>query len=61
MRILTNRCYSSILLIPLKKIAAETKQHIGILRQLKDFDERAAKDLAAKAYMERERRRLEVS
>ncbi|XP_022804560.1 guanylate-binding protein 6-like [Stylophora pistillata] len=41
------------------KIAAETKQYIGILRQLKDFDEHAARDKAAEAYRERERRRLE--
>lgn len=60
-RISTNRCSSAILLIPFQKIAAETKQYISVLRQLKDFDERAAKELAAKAYMERERRRLEVS
>lgn len=41
------------------KVAAETKQYIGILRQLKDFDEHAARDKAAEAYRERERRRLE--
>ncbi|XP_022777648.1 guanylate-binding protein 2-like [Stylophora pistillata] len=41
------------------KIAAETKQYIGILRQLKDFDEHAAREKVAEAYRERERRRLE--
>ncbi|XP_022804569.1 cingulin-like protein 1 [Stylophora pistillata] len=41
------------------KIAAEIKQYSGILRKLKDFDERAARDKAAEAYVERERRRLE--
>ncbi|PFX16729.1 Uncharacterized protein K02A2.6 [Stylophora pistillata] len=43
-----------------EKIAAKTKQYIGILRQLKDFDEHAAREKAAEACRERERRRLEI-
>jgi len=36
------------------------EQYLGLLRQLKDFDEDLSRELAAKAYQEMERKRLEV-
>ena len=38
----------------------EQEQHLGQLRQLKDYDEKLTQELAANAYQEQERRRLEV-
>ena len=38
----------------------EQEQHLGLLRQLKDYDEMLTQELAAKAYQEQERQKLEV-
>lgn len=38
----------------------EKEQYLGILTQLKDFDKERSRELAARAYQERERKRLEV-
>ena len=38
----------------------EMQQYLGVLRQLKDFDENLSKEIAAKAYQEQERIKLEV-
>ena len=38
----------------------EQEQYLGLLRQLKDYDEKLTQELAAKAYQEQERQRLEV-
>ena len=38
----------------------EMQQYLGVLRQLKDFDENLSREIAAKAYQEQERIRLEV-
>lgn len=39
----------------------EKEQYLGLLRQLKDFNEERSRVLAAQAYQEQERKRLEVS
>lgn len=39
----------------------EQEQYLGLLTQLKDYDEALAQELAAKAYQEQERQKLEVS
>lgn len=39
----------------------EKEQYLGLLKQLKDFDDDLSRELAAKAYQEQERKRLEVS
>ena len=38
----------------------EMQQYLAVLRQLKDFDENLSREIAAKAYQEQERIRLEV-
>ena len=38
----------------------EQEQYLGLLRQLKDYDEMLTQELAAKAYQEQEKQRLEV-
>ena len=38
----------------------EKEQYLGLLRQLKDFDEDLSRELVARAYQEQERKRLEV-
>jgi hypothetical protein len=38
----------------------EMQQYLGVLRQLKDFDENLSREIAAKAYQEQERIKLEV-
>ena len=38
----------------------EMQQYFGVLRQLKDFDENLSREIAAKAYQEQERIKLEV-
>lgn len=38
----------------------EMQQYLGVLRQLKDFDENLSREMAAKAYQEQERIKLEV-
>ena len=44
----------------LQKLAADTKHYRDRLKQLKDFDQRAAREIVAAAFIERERRRLEA-
>ena len=39
----------------------EMEQYLGLLRQLKDYDENLTREIAAKAYQDQERKRLEVS
>ncbi|KAL9979049.1 hypothetical protein ACROYT_G016641 [Oculina patagonica] len=41
------------------ELLKEKEQYLGLLRQLKDFDEELSRELAAKAYQEQERKRLE--
>lgn len=36
------------------------QQYLGVLQQLKDFDENLSREIAAKAYQEQERIKLEV-
>jgi len=38
----------------------EQEQYLGLLGQLKDYDEKLTVELAAKAYQEQERQKLEV-
>ena len=38
----------------------EMQQYLGVLRQLKDFDENLGREIAAKAYQEQEITKLEV-
>ena len=38
----------------------EQEQYLGLLRQLKDYDEKLTQELAAKAYQEQEKQKLEV-
>ncbi len=38
----------------------EMQQYLGVLRQLKDFNENLSQEIAAKAYQEQERIKLEV-
>ena len=38
----------------------EKEQNLGLLRQLKDFDENLARELAAKALQDQERKWLQV-
>ena len=38
----------------------EQEQYLGLLRQLKDYDEKLTQELAAKAYQDQERQRLKV-
>ena len=47
-------------LISSQDLLREKEQYLGILAQLKDFDEERSRELAARAYQERERKRLEV-
>ena len=39
----------------------EQEQYLGLLRQLKDYDETLTQELAAKALQEQERQKLEVA
>ena len=39
----------------------EKEQYLGLLKQLKDFDDERGRHLAAQAYLDQERKRLEVS
>ncbi|XP_068736206.1 guanylate-binding protein 6-like isoform X3 [Montipora capricornis] len=41
------------------ELLKEKEQYLGLLRQLKDFDEDRSRELVAKAYQEQERKRLE--
>lgn len=38
----------------------EMQRYLGVLRQLKDFDENLTREIAARAYQEQERMKLEV-
>ena len=38
----------------------EMQQYLGVLKQLKDFDENLSREIAAKAYQEQEKIKLEV-
>ena len=38
----------------------EMQQYLGVLKQLKDFDEKLSREIAAKAYQELENIKLEV-
>ena len=38
----------------------EIQQYLGVLKQLKDFDENLSREIAAKAYQEQEKIKLEV-
>ena len=38
----------------------EQEQYMSLLQQLKDYDERLTKELAAKAFQEQEKQKLEV-
>ena len=38
----------------------EMQQHLSVLKQLKDFDENLNREIAAKAYQEQEKIKLEV-
>ena len=38
----------------------EIQQYLGVLKQLKDFDENLSREIAAKAYQEQEKLKLEV-
>ena len=38
----------------------EMQQYLGVLKQLKDFDENLNREIAAKAYKEQEKIKLEV-
>ena len=38
----------------------EMQQYLGVLKKLKDFDENLSREIAAKAYQEQERIKLEV-
>lgn len=39
----------------------EMQGYLGVLRQLKDFDENLTREIAARAYQEQEKMKLEVS
>ena len=38
----------------------EMQRYLGVLRQLKDFDENLTREIAARAYQEQERMKFEV-
>ena len=38
----------------------EMQQYLGVLKQLKDFDENLSREIAAKTYQEQEKIKLEV-
>ena len=38
----------------------EIQQYLGVLKQLKDFDENFSREIAAKTYQEQEKIKLEV-
>lgn len=44
-----------------QELMKEKEQYLGLLKQLKDFDDERGRNLAAKAYLDQERKRLEVS
>ena len=42
-----------------QELMKEKEQYLGLLKQLKDFDDERSRHLAAQAYLEQERKRLE--
>ena len=44
-----------------KELIQEKQQFLGLLKQLKDFDENLTRELIAKAYQDQERKRLQVN
>lgn len=44
----------------LQVLLKEQKQYLSLLRQLKDYDEKLAQELAAQAFQEQEKQKLEV-
>lgn len=57
---LISKSQLKVLLELLQVLMKEQQQHLGLLRQLKDYDEALTQELAAKAYQEQEKQRLEV-
>ena len=45
----------------IQELMKEKEQYLGLLKQLKDFDDERGRNLAAQAYLDQERQRLEVS
>jgi len=43
-----------------QELMKEKEQYLGLLKQLKDFDDERGRNLAAQAYLDQERKRLEV-
>lgn len=53
--------YCTTFLLNLYQVLLEEMQrYLGVLRQLKDFDENLTREIAARAYQEQERVKLEV-
>ena len=53
--------YCTTFLLNLYQVLMEEMQrYLGVLRQLKDFDENLTREIAARAYQEQERVKLEV-
>ena len=44
-----------------QELMKEKEQYLGLLKQLKDFDDERGRNLAAQAFLDQERKRLEVS
>ena len=54
--------YCTTFLLNLYQVLMEEMQrYLGVLRQLKDFDENLTREIAARAYQEQERVKLEVN
>ena len=47
-------------LLSSQEIMREMQQHLSVLKQLKDFDKSLSREIAAKAYQEQEKIKLEV-
>ena len=43
-----------------QELMTEMQQYLGVLKQLKDFDENLSREIAAKAYQQQEKIKLEV-
>ena len=53
--------YCTTFLLNLYQVLMEEMQrYLGVLRQLKEFDENLTREIAARAYQEQERVKLEV-
>ena len=53
--------FSFIFFLIFKELIQEKQQFLGLLKQLKDFDENLTRELIAKAYQDQERKRLQVN